>query len=1066
MSIEDRYENSIISRWFLDENDRPYAKLMVEQQQVSSDKNLVQLTGTPETYQGVTIVDGDNMMEVDNLDDVYKSENNYYITKDGLIYFHPNLKGRTLEFRYNSLGVTLLSTNRIFYKNKDNVVRILQELIDKGYEGLRALELFGDSVTILKRLEKDIETGTILHENLLEDIRVGTPLNTNLKENIQEGNTLLPSLVDANNTATQKKKDLDQSIDSATDTNTTLSNTNQSATQTNLVLQQTIASGKDSVDKINATGNKSLIIGASQFVNNEYTWTHNMNSKELHVVMYDSVLDELLFPDCKIIDKNNILIRNSAEHSNIKVVLSASYYQGNALFGTNVEEFLGDTVDVNSKKVILKDGNGVVETPVTDSDAVFMSDGATRLTDKINRIEHSLTTKVTSYNSTIEVLDIIENIEILSQISTNMFYGENSLTSVVKDKNIYYVDNVYTASRILEPLTLYSKNEILKYGDLILKVVKAGKTDNLLNFYFDGGLINVGCILEVIDGEWKDTSLGFYINKIGHIKKNNTSTKKLVSIGNNILSLGMKSSLDAQFDMQPIIQSFIYSSRDDIKINNLSCYIGSTIKIPLGKMIDFSNSLIALTTIFNGVKNYAIVVNSDNATDRNTNNQVKTNTILKNLNLENYYENNSKGIYLDCSVLLENVNFSGFNSDIVTSDNYNDSIIIDGYSTLNNRGSDYAIIRNGKGEIFTLKNVRTYTSKVLNILGNCYEVVLENIINGTYYIKNSSVSIKNAHIEIGRIILDNTSASICDSFFYKTNGFSSIDSIQHFNGQPKPLYVNNVQFNMALWNETANFTDGGDINISTNGDLTIFNCFRTYLPTDNQEIGDPYKNTLTGIKVFKNNTPFNEFIKHSGILSKNCIISNGMIENEINYKLNKTQIVDFIKPLNSEYHPNGLASGNYKYMAIISVDYNRKLMTFGQEKTINITSPSKVSIKIANNLYSCCGTLVLYRGVVGGNYNKSVEIPLGWSIEGIGLLDTGNAVNGYSWNNFTGASTIPLETVNANVEVVNYKNNLANVEGYGKEPSVGVWEKGDIIYNTTSDSTVLSIVKATGWKSI
>lgn len=388
MSIEDRYENSIISRWFLDENDRPYAKLMVEQQQVSSDKNLVQLTGTPETYQGVTIVDGDNMMEVDNLDDVYKSENNYYITKDGLIYFHPNLKGRTLEFRYNSLGVTLLSTNRIFYKNKDNVVRILQDLIDKGYEGLRALELFGDSATILKRLEKDIETGTILHENLLEDIRVGTPLNTNLKENIQEGGTLLPNLVDANNTATEKKKDLDQSIASATDTNTTLSNTNQSATQTNLVLQQTIASGKDSVDKINATGNKSLIIGASQFVNNEYTWTHNMNSKELHVVMYDSVLDELLFPDCKIIDKNNILIRNSAEHPNIKVVLSASYYGGNIAIGTTMEEFAGDSIPVEIKKVRLKDEiTKTYQVPITNSDSVFMMDGATRLSEKINDID-------------------------------------------------------------------------------------------------------------------------------------------------------------------------------------------------------------------------------------------------------------------------------------------------------------------------------------------------------------------------------------------------------------------------------------------------------------------------------------------------------------------------------------------------------------------------------------------------------------------------------------------------------------------------------------------------------
>lgn len=1063
--IEELWKNSaIIAKRNVDSNQTPISVNLTELKQIIDVHSCLVLNQLPDEHYGIDI---DGFTEVYDIEDV--TTRSYKVDyANGVLYFHPNNIGKMLQVNYYGVGCTLLSASRIYtkYDKYGNVLETLEELLDKGKLYIQAIDALGGAVEVINRVENANATGTVLHENLLNDIEAGTPLEENLNESISEGVSLLPQLDERNSTATQKKTALDQSINSATNTNTILTNTNQSATQTNLTLQQTITSGQDSVNKINATGNKSIVIGASQFLNGEYTWQHNMNNDNLIVNFIDSATSEPLMADYKIIDKNNILIRNSAEHPNIKVILSASFYQGSDLFGTNVEEFAGDSIGTGAKKVRLKDGNGVVENPITDSDAIFMQDGNTRLTDKINGIDHNLTTKVTSYNSTIEVLDIIENIEILSQISTNMFYGENSLTSVVKDKNIYYVDNVYTASKILEPSTLYSKNEILKYGDLILKVVKAGTTNSQLNFYFDGGLINVGCILEVIDGEWKDTSLGFYINKIGHVKKNNTSTKKLVSIGNNILSLGMKSSLDAQYDMQPIIQSFIYSSRDDIKINNLSCYINNTIKIPLGKMIDFSNSLIALSTSFNGTKGYSIVVNSDNATDRNTNNQVKTNTILKNLNLENYYENNSKGIYLDCSVLLENVNFSGFNNDIVTSNNYNDSIIIDGYSTLNNRGSDYAIIRNGKGEIFTLKNVRTYTSKVLNILGNCYEVVLENIINGTYHIKNSSVSIRNAHIEIGRIILENTSASICDSFFYKTNGFSSIDSIQHFNGQPKPLYVSNVQFNMALWNEVANFVDGGDINISTNGDLTIVNCFRTYLPTDSQEIGDPYKNTLTGIKVFKNNTPFNEFIKHSGILSKNCIISNGMIENEINYKLNKTQIVDFIKPLNSEYHPNGLASGNYKYMAIISVDYNRKLMTFGQEKTINITSPSKVSIKIANNLYGCCGTLVLYRGVVGGNYNKLVEIPLGWSIEGIGLLDTGNAVNGYSWNNFTGASTIPLETVNANVEVVNYKNNLVNVEGYGKEPSVGVWEKGDIIYNTTSDSTVLSIVKATGWKSI
>lgn len=397
--IEELWKNSaIIAKRNVDSNQTPISVNLTELKQIIDVHSCLVLNQLPDEHYGINI---DEFTEVYDIEDV--TTKSYKVDyANGVLYFHPNNIGKVIQVNYYGIGCTLLSASRIYtkYDKYGNVLETLEELIDKGKLYIQAIESLGGAVEVINRLENANSTGTILHENLLEDIRVGTPLNTNLKENIQEGNTLLPNLVDANNAATQKKKDLDQSIVNATDTNTTLSNTNQSATQTNLVLQQTIASGKDSVDKINATGNKSLIIGASQFVNNEYTWKHDMNSEDLHVTFEDLATKLPLLPDYQRIDKNNILIRNSVEHPNIKVVLSASYYQGNALFGTNVEEFEGDSIVVGAKKVRLKDGNGTVENPITDSDAVFMSDGTTKLTKAINDIY-----KKFKNNKVINILD-------------------------------------------------------------------------------------------------------------------------------------------------------------------------------------------------------------------------------------------------------------------------------------------------------------------------------------------------------------------------------------------------------------------------------------------------------------------------------------------------------------------------------------------------------------------------------------------------------------------------------------------------------------------------------------
>lgn len=335
------------------------------------------------------------------------------------------------------------------------------------------------TITIAERLNKDIPIAKKLHEDLTKDIADGnktkqeliekttiakTTINT-LVEKTAEGNNTIDGLVEKDAIAKATDSKLNKTIDNANETNRILNESNSEADTTNARLQMTIDSGKDSIDKINATGNKSLIIGASQFINNEYTWKHDMNSEDLHVTFEDLATKLPLLPDYQRIDKNNILIRNSAESPNIKVVLSASYYQGNALFGTNVEEFASDSIGVNTKKVRLKDGNGIVENPVTDSDAVFMPDGTTKLTKKIDDISASLEQINQQKANEVEVRK--KNIPIteydISDTLKQQINGNAPILQTIGDGTISPLKTTF----IKRGINLFNKNDVVvgKYID-------------------------------------------------------------------------------------------------------------------------------------------------------------------------------------------------------------------------------------------------------------------------------------------------------------------------------------------------------------------------------------------------------------------------------------------------------------------------------------------------------------------------------------------------------------------------------------------------------------------------
>lgn len=383
-----KLRESVIFRYNVNEDGIPISvKIENEQKQVSPLNNTVQLEQIPDPELDIVVLkNGVRMPQVDNEDEI--TDNTYYVDySKGLIKFTKANAGKTTIINYYGKGVELISASRVYDEkslSNNDVVKTLQEIIDIGKE---YIEILGNVIATKKELEEMI------------------------------------------NISTDLKNKLDSLNQEAIQNNKNLKDTNTVATKTNEVLKQTISEAQDDINTINATGNKSLIIGASQFINNEYTWNHNMNSENLTVNIIDVPTKEPLNPDYKIVDKNNILIRNSAEHPNVKVILSASYYQGNSLFGTNVEEFADDSVGINEKSVRLKDDNGTYQNPVTNSDSVFMADGKTKLTKKVDdisaQLEHN-TNKLEGLNNSTELLKIYNAYNNFQNIHPKVLYFESA----------------------------------------------------------------------------------------------------------------------------------------------------------------------------------------------------------------------------------------------------------------------------------------------------------------------------------------------------------------------------------------------------------------------------------------------------------------------------------------------------------------------------------------------------------------------------------------------------------------------------------------------------------------
>ncbi len=173
MDLEFKKKQSVLTKYHIDPNNKkPVTTPVTEKQQVHPLKNLIQMVGEAKKNKKIKIINRD-MIQVDRPEKITKSSQYYVDYEQNLIHFHPDVAGQTVEYKYDDMGVTVISANKIFTKqdNHGNVVELLEDIIESGRDAIDVMITIGGVAVIMKRLEDDIEEGYEVCEEIQANIQ-------------------------------------------------------------------------------------------------------------------------------------------------------------------------------------------------------------------------------------------------------------------------------------------------------------------------------------------------------------------------------------------------------------------------------------------------------------------------------------------------------------------------------------------------------------------------------------------------------------------------------------------------------------------------------------------------------------------------------------------------------------------------------------------------------------------------------------------------------------------------------------------------------------------------------
>jgi len=327
---------TILLKYNVDINGNPATiKIDEEKNMISPLNYTIQLEQVPSEQNNIVVIDDTNkeMYEVDHLEDV--NENSYYVNyHSGLVHFHPSKAGKTHIFSYYGKGFELIGASRIFDEHSylgRYIFETLQELIDRGRECIDALNTIGNAVELLRRIENYIIVATELDVNLKEDIAIGQPLQISLHQDIEDANAFRVQL----NKDVNEGKILQPILQKTVDDGNAI----------NIILNASNANAQDSINLIRSAQNPHFDILTTDWATNTDTSVtaiymkdiiHNLGTENIQITCKDIDSKMSIFDNSKTIDVNTTRFFTDSL-SNIKVVMSAGYYDGGSDIGDEVK---------------------------------------------------------------------------------------------------------------------------------------------------------------------------------------------------------------------------------------------------------------------------------------------------------------------------------------------------------------------------------------------------------------------------------------------------------------------------------------------------------------------------------------------------------------------------------------------------------------------------------------------------------------------------------------------------------------------------------------------------------
>lgn len=629
-------------------------------------------------------------------------------------------------------------------------------------------------------------------------------------------------------------------------------------------------------------------------------------------------------------------------------------------------------------------------------------------------------TVIPTVNNNAEAVEELQNLYIELKNYVNNYFDNldvqeeinNKLDEMAKDGTLdsiieKYINNVFT--RTYKNVSDMKNDNALSTG-MIAKTLSYDSENDL-----------GGCNYEIEDNTNQVVDNGEYIllnnNNIAHLIK-----PKVLYVS----MFGAKG--DGQTDDLQSIQNAINYMKFGDTLNlvpNKKYLISNTIHFKKGLNFNGNNSPIFPNANF-VAGNY--LMSCDQSVTPVEDNYSVVQSLLKNINMQYYGDYKEiDGIYLTYDTTIKNCYFYQIEKCITSSDDYIDFITIEDISIWGHQGTKYAIDTGYIGDSRKIDKVHTHTDSspnmnILNIGGAHNTIEVSRVINGNINIEGGSVNLHDCHIETGNIVAQKkTKLNISNCYLIKKPNVIPFNFVNI-----AVLTANNLLVN---YRSNVDYTDDTavDINLPTDkSSIALNNCYKRM--NSNSDVTFQH---LAGLTT--NNSLFN---KNKAILStKGIILGSYPLEYNARSKVGSYNILGTVYK-DSNFNFKKL-EGNYYYNAIPVFDTNRMVADTSKSSEA-VVAVDERSLDFTINYDLFCN-LRFYRGSKSGLYNYYVDTT---NITGF-VIEDGILCNGDKW-------------ISRDESAIDTFNNAVSYQSMGeyvivhmdKIPTVGTWNKNDIIINT------------------